>query len=118
MKHLDKNKVRVGMILYTEEEWKKYKAAAEDDDGLNTYHEWIEKRNELRTIFKSRGIEIVDLEIKFSELENWLKARNLRNTSENRAHFVSWFMVKGFYRQQMGVIEITAHSVFIPNTWI
>ena len=54
MKHLDKNKVRVGMILYTEEEWKKYKAAAEDDDGLNTYHEWIEKRNELRTIFKSR----------------------------------------------------------------
>ncbi|GAJ13749.1 unnamed protein product, partial [marine sediment metagenome] len=27
-------------------------------------------------------------------------------------------VVKGFYRQQMGVIAITVHSVFIPNTWI
>lgn len=44
-----KEKIKLGMVLYTEEEWKKYKAAAEDDE-YNTYQEWLNKREKLKAI--------------------------------------------------------------------
>ena len=80
----------VGVTWYTEENWKKVKAAATDPERFEeTYAEWSAMAIEAVADLKTIGVNTVKVLFIPNELLPWCLAHNKPNNAASRAEFVS-----------------------------
>lgn len=82
--------MRVGVGWYTQDEWVKVKASAEDSERLEaTFEEWLAMAEDALVKIRAAGIDAEKSYILASELLAYCLARDLPNNASARAQFVS-----------------------------
>lgn len=94
--------VVAGYCWYTEEEYEKMVKAGEDDKekiDFRTYEEWQEFAAVRLKEMEAKKWVVIKVHVKTSELQNWLKENDLKNTAENREKYSTYriqcFLEKG-----------------------
>ena len=87
-KHTKKN--LVALAWYTQDEWKKLRAAATDVDNLEaTYDEWVAHACMALKEAESAGLEVVKVVVRIDELVAWCKENGLAMDGRSRARFAA-----------------------------
>ena len=80
----------VGVAWYSEDCWRRVKAAAADPDRFEaTYPEWWAMATEAIGKLKQVGVNPLKVLVDADELSAWCQLHNKPNNAESRAEFVS-----------------------------
>jgi len=82
--------IKIGIACYRKEQWKLFKATADDPDDLgDKYEDWLHgvKQLEIHLILNGYNTERVDIDV--NDLIQWCKKNNKVNTRETRSEYVA-----------------------------
>lgn len=89
------NKQNIGLVWYSEDEWKKMKHISVDSDRLeNSFKEWEEMAQKIFDNMKATGIVGTKVFIKAGEFFVWCKIHSLPVDAASRSKYVSEIMSK------------------------
>ena len=80
----------VGYSWYEEKEYRKVIENSDDDLDvvIGSFAKWKENAHKRLDEMENRGFLVFKVNVKFNELNQWLKRNQLQNTSENRERYV------------------------------
>lgn len=79
----------VGYSWYNRTEYEKMLRTAKDDaEDILSYSQWKENADQTISQLRNRGWFVLEVRVKSSELNEWLREQKLTNLHENREKFV------------------------------
>jgi hypothetical protein len=87
---MKKQKIKLGIAWYREDQWSLLKSTASDSGGIeNTYEEWFQHASESIKKLENQGVEPVKIVFDVNEFNDWCKRNKKFLDGESRSEYTA-----------------------------